>query len=124
VKAGDVTAFDDFDRAGRALLDIERQMYGSQSSYFATLDTVKAIAINAYTSQQAIADAAANRDSPFAATAANGSASVVGAIGSLDDSIGGRLDALNSNVIYLAELTARQASATASPTYAPTASYF
>lgn len=40
VKAGDATAYDAFAEAAQALLDIERQIYGSQSQYFELNDEI------------------------------------------------------------------------------------
>jgi hypothetical protein len=65
VEAGDTTAFDDFSEAAKVLLDIERQMFGSQSGYFSRFDEVRGVASGALSEQEAITNAALNRDSPF-----------------------------------------------------------
>jgi hypothetical protein len=63
VEAGDASAYDDFVDAARALLDIERQLSGSQSGYFQLLDRVTGL------TQGALDGGAgmnfADRDSPF-----------------------------------------------------------
>lgn len=105
VKAGDTTAFADFSQAAKDLLDIQRQLYGSQAQYFTSEDAIKSITQSAIDKAQKVADEAANRDSPFKSTgtaAANDNASVTSALGSLQsgllDGLGGRLDAVNQNL--------------------------
>ncbi|HVR91456.1 MAG TPA: phage tail length tape measure family protein [Novosphingobium sp.] len=65
VKAGDVTAYDDFASIAKILLDLERQISGSQSGYFDLYGAVIGMTNGAIGSATAIADAAAGRDSPF-----------------------------------------------------------
>lgn len=106
VRAGDTTAFDDFAEAARTLLDIERQIHGSQSDYFATFDNVRDLTKTTLDAQQALADAAANRDSPFAGSASgaptNDNQGVIDGIDRLGDTLinalGPRLDAVNTNL--------------------------
>jgi len=43
VQAGDITAYDDFAEAARALLDIQRQFSGSQTAFFELQDKITAI---------------------------------------------------------------------------------
>jgi hypothetical protein len=118
VRAGDTTAFDDFAEAARTLLDIERQIHGSQSDYFATFDNVRQLTQSTLDAQQALADAAANRDSPFAGASGSGAPTndnqgVIDGIDRLGDTLinalGPRLDAVNSN---LGSLIANQISPT------------
>lgn len=106
VKAGDTTAYDDYAAAARQLLDIERQMSGSQSDYFALLDEVTNLTKTRLDATTAAADASANRDSPFTnstgTTAANDNASVTSALDALGlrllDGLGYKLDAVNQNL--------------------------
>ena len=107
VKAGDTTAYDDYAAAARTLLEIEQQMSGSQSDYFALLDEVTSLTKNQLDATKAVADAAANRDSPFSTststtTAANDNSSVTNAIEALAtkllDGLGYKLDAVNTNL--------------------------
>ena len=63
VKAGDVTAFDDFSSKAQELLDIERQLFGSTSKYFDQFNAVQGVASGALDAQKAIADQSAARDS-------------------------------------------------------------
>lgn len=67
VEAGDATAFNDFADAARALLDIERQMFGSQSGYFDRLAEVTGISRAAVAGQDALISGASGAASPFAA---------------------------------------------------------
>jgi hypothetical protein len=47
VQAGDITAYDDFAEAARALLDIQRQFSGSQTAFFELQDRITAITAKA-----------------------------------------------------------------------------
>ena len=70
VEAGDRTAYDEFAAAARTMLDLQRQIYGSSSSYFDSLDTVTALTrkrIEGETNLVALTD---GRDSPFTASGA------------------------------------------------------
>lgn len=70
VEAGDRTAYDEFAVAARAMLDLQRQIYGSSSAYFSSLDDVTALTrkrIEGETNLVAITD---GRDSPFTASGA------------------------------------------------------
>lgn len=101
VAAGDSTAYDDFASAARALLDIERQMSGSQQGYFDLLDRVTGLTQGALDGSAGAGFA--NRDSPFGARgAANDNAGVVDALGSLGDriveAIHSQGDATNTNL--------------------------
>jgi len=114
VKAGDTTAYADYADAARQLLDVERQMSGSQSDYFALLDEVKSITQTQLDSAKSVANASANRDSPFAAgtgtggtgtpasTPANDNAGIKSAFDAvaakLLDGLGYKLDAVNQNL--------------------------
>jgi hypothetical protein len=116
VRAGDTTAFDDYAQAARDVLDISRQLYGSQSPYFDILRQIQTEGQGALGAVQATADASAGRDSPFSGSStatAPDNASVVNAIDGLRDALleglGGRLDALNSNLIAGIQLQAANA---------------
>lgn len=104
VRAGDTSAFDDYRAAAEQLLEIDRQLYGSQSKYFEREAQVLAITNAAIGEQQSKIDAATNRDSPFTKTGAavNDNVSVTSAIDrqtrDLLNGLGSHLDALNSNM--------------------------
>lgn len=103
VEGGDVTAFDKYAEVARQLLEIERELFGSQSGYFDRFNEVKGTSQAALAEQQRIADAAANRDSPFSKPA-NDNQPVVDSINwlgghllaGLDQSLGGRLDRMTA----------------------------
>ena len=107
VKAGDTSAYDDYATAARQLLDIERQMSGSQGDYFALVDEIKTLTKGKIDSATVTADASANRDSPFTKTGtatapANDNASITSALDGLGirliDGLGIKLDAVNQNL--------------------------
>lgn len=104
VKAGDITAFEDYATAARALLDIERQISGSQKGYFDLFGDITSTSKKAMEDQQKIADAAINGSSPFTAspTPANDNSGVVGAIrgmeGTLAEILRAQLGAVNQNL--------------------------
>jgi hypothetical protein len=105
VKAGDTTAYDDYQKAARDLLDIERQLSGSQQAYFDLENQILSITNGAIDKQTSLADAATNRDNPFSKSgtgAVNDNASVTSAIDrqtrDLIDGLGFKLDAVNQNL--------------------------
>lgn len=104
VQAGDVSAFDDYAEAAGSLLSLSRQMYGSQTEYFSLLEQISDLTDTTIAAQQTIAEASANRDSPFTETAvaSNDNASVVGAIDrqttAIVDAINSQMSAANSNL--------------------------
>lgn len=108
VRAGDSTAYDDFAEAARTLLDIERQLYGSQQPYFDLTSEVKALTQQALATSTSQIEDAANRDSPFTSSSVptNDSAAVSSRIdamnanlaGILSNELGGQLAALNQNI--------------------------
>jgi hypothetical protein len=85
VQAGDRSAYDAFAEAARALIDIQRQFSGSQTTYFNLLDEITALTKARIDAETNVTSIAANRDSPFSttgqATGVNDNAAVVGAIG-------------------------------------------
>jgi len=103
VRAGDVTAAEDFTAAARTLLDIERQIYGSQQPYFNVFNEIKTLSQTMVDTQEAIATASANRDSPFSTTTSAGTdnASVVSAIDNQTSALVSELKAANDNLISI-----------------------
>lgn len=67
VAAGDTGAFDEFTEAAKALLDIQRQMSGSQSGYFDLYNEIRSLTESAYDKAGAGNAALLERDSPFGA---------------------------------------------------------
>lgn len=103
VAAGDVSAYDDYVKAAQALLDIERQISGSQKAYFDLRDEVARLTKGQIDAQQAKIDAATNSDSPFSNSQATGdNQAIIEALdrlgNSVIDGLGGKLDAVNDNL--------------------------
>lgn len=65
VAAGDSTAYDDFAQQAQKLLEIERQLYGSQQGYFDRLDEVTKLTRDRIAAETNVTSIAENRDSPF-----------------------------------------------------------
>ncbi|MCB5426317.1 hypothetical protein H0274_13700 [Altererythrobacter sp. CC-YST694] len=95
VQAGDTTAYDDFAEAAQTLLEIEREIYGSQQPYFDLLNEVTALTRTAL-------ETAENRADPSSTSAVpvNDNSAIVSGI----DGTNARLDALNQNVGQLIAL--------------------
>lgn len=112
VLAGDRTAYDAYAEAAQTLLDIERQLYGSQSQYFQRHQSIRELTQRTIDQQTDLAALAANRDTPFSGSAvpAIDNSSVVAAIDGQTNALvaaltsqGMTLDALNRNVGTLIE---------------------
>ena len=93
VSAGDSTAYDEYAQAARELLDIEREMYGSQQSYFDRLNEVTDLTRTRIAAEGNVFSIAENRDSPFDSTGA-----VRDAVTSQTGELASRLDAVNQNL--------------------------
>lgn len=93
VSAGDTTAYDDYASAAQTLLDIERELYGSQQAYFDRLAEVTDLTKGRIDAESNVVSIAENRDSPFDAAGA-----VNKSIQSQTDALTTRLDAVNSNI--------------------------
>lgn len=65
VAAGDASAFDDFEQAARALLEIERELFASSGGYFERFDQIVALSRGAVAAQEAALTGAAGLPSPF-----------------------------------------------------------
>lgn len=84
VKAGDTTAYDAFQEAATAFLDIQRQISGSQSGYFDLHSEILAITKSAIDSQAAMGSSASNLANPFTSTAMTSSAATTPIVGAID----------------------------------------
>ncbi|MGE4305266.1 MAG: phage tail length tape measure family protein [Novosphingobium sp.] len=93
VDAGDTTAYDDYAAAARNLLDIERQLYGSQQEYFDRLNEVTGTTKGRIDAETNVISIAENRDSPF-----DSAGRVNASIADQTDVLGSYLAALNVNV--------------------------
>lgn len=65
VLAGDKTAYDEFAKAARTLLDIQREFSGSQTPYFNLLEEVTKITRDRIEAEDKIIALATDKDSPF-----------------------------------------------------------
>lgn len=83
VAAGDSTAYADFADAARVVMDLERQLNGSQGGYFSFVDSLKELTKSEMDRQQAMIDAASSSANPFSSTAiaANDNQGVIDALG-------------------------------------------
>jgi hypothetical protein len=87
-----VSDYQDFTDAARNVVDISRQLYGSQQGYFDTESSILALTQKIESAQEAINTSAANSGTPFDGT------NVVNAIGSLSDALLAPLNAVNENL--------------------------
>lgn len=107
VQAGDITAYDDFAEAARALLDIQRQFSGSQTAFFELQDKITAITAKVVEGGNvtSILPGSTPTAQQQAQQAYDGSAAVVSAIDRqtqelariLTQVVGGELRAINDN---------------------------
>lgn len=105
VQAGDTAAYEEFTAAARSYLDISRQLYGSQSAYFALEEQIKSVTQAAVDQQQALADSATGKDSPFSKSSpTSDNASVVSAIQNLTDILAAGQKATNDNLAVIGGL--------------------
>lgn len=93
VAAGDTTAYDDYADAAQNLLDIERQLYGSQSEYFDRLNEITALTKSEIDRQNNAVSAAEDSASPFDSTGA-----VKSSVDTQTTVIDSQLTAVNDNL--------------------------
>lgn len=105
VAAGDKSAYDAFADAAKALIDIERQISGSQSGYFDLVKQVTDLTKSRLDAETRLILAANASDSPFSnspTATANDNQGVIDAIGGLGtlliDNLGGQLSNINRNI--------------------------
>ncbi|MBB4859628.1 murein DD-endopeptidase MepM/ murein hydrolase activator NlpD [Novosphingobium chloroacetimidivorans] len=93
VAAGDTSAYDEYADAARALLDIERDLYGSQQSYFDRLNEVTALTKDRIGAETNVVSIAENRESPF-----DSAGKVKDSVDRQTDVLSSQLDAMNINI--------------------------
>jgi len=99
VEAGDTTAFDDFEDAARTLLDIEREIFGSQQGYFERLEEVLAASQQAVAEQEALIGSGSGFADPFSGSGNSGGVNTIGvSIAEQTNELSARLDAVNANL--------------------------
>lgn len=128
VQAGDATAFDAFSKAAQDLLEIERQISGSTGAFYARADEIKALTDSAIAGKEAQAAAAAATDSPFTQLATQQQATtsaIDNQTQALIAALGGRLDAINDNLVTSVRAQLSAAAANGSTSLAmPARGYF
>lgn len=118
VSAGDTTAYDDYANAAQALLDIERQLYGSQQEYFDRLGEVTDLTKSRIDAETNIVSIADGSDSPFDSTGA-----VKSSVDSQTDILAAKLDAVNENIGTLINLSTATSSGSAARSLSFLSSY-
>jgi hypothetical protein len=128
VQAGDATAFDAFSKAAQDLLEIERQISGSTGAFYARADEIRALTDSAIAGKEAQAAAASASDSPFTQLATQQQATtsaIDNQTQALIAALGGRLDAINDNLITSVRAQLSAAAANGSTSLAmPARGYF
>ncbi len=98
VAAGDRTAYDEYAAKAKELMDIEREMYGSQSKYFDRFNEVLALTTSRIADETNVISIAQNRDNPF-----DGTGAVKSSIDTQTEVLSAQLEALNANTITVAQ---------------------
>ena len=96
VEAGDTTAFDDFEEAARTLLDIEREIFGSQQGYFERLEEVIDTSRQAVAEQEALVASGSGVSNPFGGGLTSEAFGIPIAQQTVE--LGAKLDAVNNNL--------------------------
>lgn len=104
VAAGDASAYDAFAEAARNLLDIERQISGSQKGYFDLLKQVTDLTKSELDRQKLLIEAAKSSDSPFANSPTSNTNDNQGVIDAINQQTN-VLTAMNDNFITLLNVT-------------------
>lgn len=102
VASGDSAAYDDFATAARELLDIERQIFGSQSGYFSRLDEITSLTKTRIDAESNVASISSDRPGIFTPTVANDNVPVVNSIDAQTNaivSIGNTTNALLADLL-------------------------
>jgi len=112
VRAGDTTAYDQYADAARNVLDIQRQLYGSQEEYFSKLQEVTNLTATALQNQNNVTSIANATSTPFdipskadsSPQAVNDNSAVVSGINDLYGMTLQQLASLNGSTAKLVEL--------------------
>lgn len=101
IRSGGTVDADKFADIARTVLDLQRQIDGSQSGYFSRFNEITGLTETALARQQAAIAAATGSGSPFSSNVPSND-NVVSAIGgqtaALLSGLGSRLDAINTNI--------------------------
>lgn len=103
IRGGGVVDYDRFSELARQLIDVQRQISGSQVDYFAVFNEILGLSEQALAGQQNVISIGSGANSPFSGSAApsNASTPVVGAINSQTTTLMGGLAALQAQVANL-----------------------
>ena len=120
VAAGDTAAYDDYADAARQLLDLQRQISGSSTDYFALLDEVTGLTKSRIDAETNIASISAGRDSIFAAESlapvvSATEAQTAALVSVMKSELGAQtseLKAMSSNFVTLARIMTKGGAAT------------
>lgn len=99
VESGDTSAIDDYAEAAQTLLDLERQIFGSQEQYFDRFDEILAFSRSVVSDQERLIQDAVDLGSPFDSRAANDNEAVISSIERLGDRIVDALGVVNGNIV-------------------------
>lgn len=116
LQAGKQVDYDKFAEAARTVLDIQRQIDGSQSAYFSRLDEITNLTAKALSDQENVISIAAGRPSSIGSSSTTEPAytPVVDALGNLNTNLSSLLGAVNQN---LGTLIAATQAGGGSPSY-------
>jgi hypothetical protein len=100
IRRGGKVDYDKFSEVARQLIEVQREISGSQIDYFSTFDEVLVLSRKALGDQENIVSMGSNTASPFSGSAApsNASVPVVGAITAMNDNLASILLSINANI--------------------------
>lgn len=103
IRSGGTVDYDKFSEVARELIDVQRQVSGSQTDYFSTFDEVLALSRQALAGQENIVSIGSGTASPFSGSAApsNASVPVVNAINAQTGELMAGFAALTAQVAQL-----------------------
>lgn len=106
IRSGGTVDYDRFSELARQLIDVQRQISGSQTDYFSTFDEVLALSRQALSGQENVVSIGSNTGSPFSGDAApsNIATPIVGAIGQMSGDIVAGLAAVQAQIASLGRI--------------------
>lgn len=107
IRSGGTVDYDKFSELARQLIEVQREISGSQSDYFSTFDEVLGLSRQALQGQQNVVSIGSNTGSPFSGDAApsNIATPIVGAIGQMSGDIVAGLAAVQAQIAALGRLS-------------------
>lgn len=103
IRSGGTVDYDKFSELARQLIEVQRDISGSQPEYFATFDEILALSRKALGDQQNVVTIGSNASSPFSGNAppSNIATPIVGAIGQMSGDIVAGLAAVQAQIALL-----------------------